>query len=113
MRAGFVAPWPCQRQIGISPSVAAELTKRLHRLIPGRGSYGGYQAFQWAVTHPEAMNAIVAVNTAPKGSGDQAQTEALVRRLAEDPNWNGGRYYENGGIERILTADRTTSTTTR
>ena len=32
-------------------------------------SYGGYQAFQWAVTHPEAMNAVVCVNTAPKGSG--------------------------------------------
>jgi len=29
---------------GISPSVAAELTKRGHRLIIGRGSYGGYQA---------------------------------------------------------------------
>ena len=29
---------------GISPSVAAELTKPGHRLILGRGSYGGYQA---------------------------------------------------------------------
>jgi gamma-glutamyltranspeptidase / glutathione hydrolase len=29
---------------GISPSVAAELTKRGHRLILSRGSYGGYQA---------------------------------------------------------------------
>jgi gamma-glutamyltranspeptidase/glutathione hydrolase len=29
---------------GISPSVATELTKRGHRLVPGRGSYGGYQA---------------------------------------------------------------------
>ena len=66
-------------------------------------SYGGYQAFQWAVTYPEEMNAVVCVNTAPKGSGDQRQTEALIARLAEDPNWNGGRYYANGGITRILT----------
>ncbi|WP_165982680.1 alpha/beta fold hydrolase [Dankookia rubra] len=66
-------------------------------------SYGGYQAFQWAVTYPEDMRAIIAVNTAPKGSGDQRQTAALVARLAEDPNWNGGRYYANGGIQRILT----------
>jgi gamma-glutamyltranspeptidase / glutathione hydrolase len=29
---------------GISPSVAAELTKRGHRLTLGRASYGGYQA---------------------------------------------------------------------
>jgi homoserine O-acetyltransferase len=65
-------------------------------------SYGGYQAFQWAVTYPEAMHAIIAVNTAPKGSGDQAQTRTLIERLAQDPNWNGGRYYENGGIQPTL-----------
>lgn len=69
-------------------------------------SYGGYQAFQWAVTYPEAMNAIIAVNTAPKGSGDQGQTAALVERLAQDPNWNGGRYYANGGIQGVLTEMR-------
>ena len=66
-------------------------------------SYGGYQAFQWGVTYPDAMNAIICVNTAPKGSGDQGQTRALEARLAEDADWNGGRFYANGGIARILT----------
>ena len=47
--------------------------------------YGGYQAFQWAVTYPDDMKAVICVNTAPKGSGDQRQTEALIARLAEDP----------------------------
>ena len=72
-------------------------------------SYGGYQAFQWAVTYPGEMNAVICVNTAPKGSGDQRQTQALVTRLAEDPSWNGGRYYANGGITRILTDIRITT----
>jgi hypothetical protein len=36
--------WPCHVKSGISPSVAAELAKRRHRLILGRDSYGGYQA---------------------------------------------------------------------
>ena len=45
MRAGFVAPLGLANvKSGISPSVAAELTKRGHRLILGRGFYGGYHA---------------------------------------------------------------------
>ena len=28
--------------------------------------------------------------------------EQLQKRLASDPNWNGGWYYENGGIARTL-----------
>src|SRR6478609_2768843 len=28
--------------------------------------------------------------------------EALQKRLASDPNWNGGWYYDNGGIARTL-----------
>jgi hypothetical protein len=34
--------WPCQRQIGNIP--IGRRAKRGHRLILGRGSYGGYQA---------------------------------------------------------------------
>lgn len=65
-------------------------------------SYGGYQAFQWAVTYPEAMNAIIAVNTAPAGSGNPADIQSQSDALARDPNWNGGRYYQNGGIPETL-----------
>ncbi|WP_431267119.1 alpha/beta fold hydrolase [Dankookia sp. P2] len=102
-------PWgPDFPAIAVTDIVAAQRTMLgllgVRHLVAVMGtSYGGYQAFQWAVTYPEAMNAIIAVNTAPKGSGDQRQTTALVARLAEDANWNGGRYYANGGIQQILT----------
>ena len=33
-------------------------------------SYGGFQAFQWAVTFPGLMDGIIAVSTALKGLGD-------------------------------------------
>ena len=66
-------------------------------------SYGGYQAWSWATLFPEAMNAIIAVNTAPKSTGGATATQAQIARLAQDPNWNGGRYYENGGIGAVMT----------
>src|SRR5258708_21594676 len=66
-------------------------------------SYGGYQAFQWAVTFPDFMTGIVVAVSAPKStSGPQALTD-LVARLATDPNWNGGWYYERGGVPIVMT----------
>jgi homoserine O-acetyltransferase len=69
-------------------------------------SFGGYQAFQWAVTYPEFMKGIVAVVTAPTGSGGQAAVDALVKRFAADPDWNGGWHYDRGGIVATLTEQR-------
>ena len=79
----------------------------VHRLVAVVGpSYGGFQAFQWAVSYPDAMSGVAAVVTAPKGSGKEADIQALVDRFAKDPNWNGGWYYERGGIPATLTALR-------
>ena len=69
-------------------------------------SYGGYQAFQWGVTYPDFMDGVVAVASAPKGNGGEAAVQALTAQLAQDPNWNGGRYYENGGILETMVAMR-------
>ena len=68
-------------------------------------SYGGFQAFQWAVTFPEFMDAIVAVVTAPKRPGE-SDIAGLQARLARDPNWNAGHYYDAGGIAETMTAIR-------
>jgi homoserine acetyltransferase len=38
-----------------------------HLVAVAGPSYGGYQAFQWAVAYPDFMDAIVPVNTAPWG----------------------------------------------
>ena len=65
-------------------------------------SMGGFQSFQWAASYPGFMKAIVPSVTAPRSPGGLDRVEALQKRLASDPNWNGGWYYENGGIARTL-----------
>lgn len=65
-------------------------------------SMGGFQSFQWAVSYPGFMKAIVPSVTAPRSPGGLERLEQLQKRLASDPNWNGGWYYENGGIARTL-----------
>ena len=69
-------------------------------------SYGGYQAFQWAVTYPDFMRGVVPVVTAPKSTGGADATQKLIAQLAEDPNWNGGWYYDKGGVAAVLTKMR-------
>jgi homoserine O-acetyltransferase len=70
-------------------------------------SYGGYQAFQWAVAYPDFMDAIVPVNTAPWASvNTDKQLAEVTARLATDPEWNGGRYYHTGGCKNVLTEIR-------
>ncbi len=65
-------------------------------------SYGGFQAFQWAVTFPDFMDAIVPVVSAPVRPGEM-DIPALQARLAKDANWNDGHYYEAGGIGPTMT----------
>ncbi|CAN5904879.1 homoserine O-acetyltransferase [soil metagenome] len=65
-------------------------------------SMGGFQSFQWAASYPGFMKAIVPSVSAPRAPGGLDRLEALQARLASDPNWNGGWYYENGGIARTL-----------
>ena len=65
-------------------------------------SMGGFQSFQWAASYPGFMKAIVPSVTAPRSPGGLERLEQLQKRLASDPNWNGGWYYENGGIAHTL-----------
>jgi homoserine O-acetyltransferase len=74
-----------------------------HLVAVAGPSFGGYQTFQWGVTYPDFMDGLVAVVSAPKGSGGEAAVKSLVDQLAKDPNWNGGWYYDKGGIQAALT----------
>jgi homoserine O-acetyltransferase len=73
-----------------------------HLVAVAGPSFGGYQTYQWGVTYPDFMDGLVAVVSAPKGSGGEAAVKSLVDFLAKDPNWNGGWYYDNGGIAKTL-----------
>jgi homoserine O-acetyltransferase len=77
-----------------------------HLVAVAGPSFGGYQAFQWAVAYPEMMDGIVAVVTAPRGSATESGLAELQARLATDPQWNGGRYYDRGGAKTALTEIR-------
>jgi len=63
-------------------------------------SYGGFQAFQWAVDYPDAMRGIAAVVTSPKLPPERsdANVARLMAALSQHPNWNGGDYYDTGGV---------------
>src|SRR6478672_5338013 len=73
-----------------------------HLVAVAGPSFGGYQTYQWGVTYPDMMDGLVPVVTAPKGSGGEAAVKSLVDQLAKDPNWNGGWYYDKGGILTAL-----------
>ncbi len=77
-----------------------------HLVAVAGPSFGGYQAFQWGVTHADFVDGLVPVVSAPRGSGGEAAVKALVDQLAQDPHWNNGRYYDNGGVTATLTAMR-------
>jgi len=74
-----------------------------HLVVVAGPSYGGYQAFQWAVSYPGFMDGIVPVVTAPKSQNVEKNLAELQARLATDPEWNGGWYYDTGGAKTVLT----------
>jgi homoserine O-acetyltransferase len=78
-----------------------------HLVAVAGPSYGGYQAFQWAVAYPGFMDAVVPVNTAPWASvNTDKQLAEVAARLSADPEWHGGRYYGKGGAKTALTEIR-------
>ena len=63
-------------------------------------SSGGFQAFQWAVNYPDMMQGIAAIVTSPVVPRERSagNLERLLSTLSKDPNWNGGDYYDRGGV---------------
>src|SRR5215472_2765659 len=53
-----------------------------HLVVVAGPSYGGYQAFQWAVSYPGFMAGIAAVVTAPRNQRGGDATQSLIRELA-------------------------------
>jgi homoserine O-acetyltransferase len=81
----------------------------IDRLVAVVGpSYGGFQAFQWAVAYPDMMRGIAAVVTSPTVSRERSagNLERLLTTLSKDPNWNDGDYYNCGGVLETMTQIR-------
>lgn len=68
-------------------------------------SYGGYQAFQWAVDYPSAMKGIAAVVTGVTVPRERSEgrVASFTETLSKNPNWNGGDYYDTGGVLDTMT----------
>jgi len=64
-------------------------------------SYGGFQAFQWAVTFPEAMDGIVPVVTSPLPPTSD-RVAGLMKWFGPDPAFNNGDYYDRGGVRETM-----------
>lgn len=76
------------------------------RVVAGP-SYGGMQAFQWAVDYPELVEAIVPVMSSPGGPVGMPDGEGFRRRLAAHPVWNGGDYYaDRPALDDLMTEFR-------
>jgi homoserine O-acetyltransferase len=71
-------------------------------------SYGGFQAFQWAVDYPGMMKGIAPIVTSPLVPRERSEgnVERLLAALSKDPNWNGGDYYDRGGVLEAVTQIR-------
>jgi len=58
-------------------------------------SMGAQQAFQWAVSHPADVDAIVALcGTAKTYGHGRVRLESAISALTADPRWKGGDYTE-------------------
>jgi homoserine O-acetyltransferase len=90
----------------------ADIVTAQHRLLDHLGvrhlravvgpSYGGFQAFQWAVTFPDFMDGIVPVVTSPLPPASD-RVAGLMQWFGADRNFNNGDYYENGGVKATAT----------
>lgn len=68
-------------------------------------SYGGFQALAWGETFPDFMRGLVPVVTGPQAP-EKGAADRLLKRFAADPAWNGGHYYDAGGLINTMAALR-------
>ncbi len=86
--------------VGVQHRLLMQLGVTHLRAVVGP-SYGGWQALQWALDHPDTVDAIGVLMsglTHPPGLG-RASTLAKFAGSAE---WHGGRYYDHGGMPLTL-----------
>ncbi len=74
------------------------------------GSLGGMQAFEWAITYPDQVEAVVAIASTHALQPQGVAWNAIAREsIMRDPAWQQGNYYETGqapdagmGVARML-----------
>ncbi len=60
------------------------------------GSMGGFQAMKWAIYYPDFVEHLVIIASSPRFSSQALGFEIVARDvITQDPDFNGGDYYEN------------------
>ncbi len=78
--------------VAVQRRLQAALGVRSWRAVIG-GSMGGMQALEWAVTHPDDVQALVAIGIGARHSAWAIGLNEVARRaIMADPQWHGGRY---------------------
>lgn len=58
-------------------------------------SLGGMRSLEWAISHPDRVEAICTIGSSAVATGDQIGTASIqIRAIKSDPYFNGGDYYE-------------------
>ncbi|ACL70703.1 homoserine O-acetyltransferase MetX [Halothermothrix orenii] len=61
------------------------------------GSLGGMQALRWGVDYPELVRQVVAISAPARlRAREIAYNTIASRAIKNDPDWQGGRYYNTG-----------------
>jgi homoserine O-acetyltransferase/O-succinyltransferase len=68
-------------------------------------SYGGLQALQWALDHPDRVDAIGVISSGLRSPPGLSKAQQIAR-LAASPQWHDGRYHDRGGMVETLLALR-------
>ncbi len=111
IRAATGKPWGPE----FPPITLADIVNAQHRLLAGLGvkhlravvgpSYGGLQALQWALDHPDKVDGcgvVVSGLYSPPGL-DGASAKA---KYAHHPDWHGGWHYGHAGLRELLLEQR-------
>jgi homoserine O-acetyltransferase len=63
------------------------------------GSMGGMQVLEWVATYPDSVFAAVPIATSSYHSAQNIAFNEVGRQaIFADPNWHGGRYWEQGQV---------------
>jgi homoserine O-acetyltransferase len=58
-------------------------------------SLGGMRALEWAIAHPDRVQAICTIGSSAVATGDQIGAASIqIRAIKSDPFFNAGDYYE-------------------
>lgn len=89
--------------VTIGDMVAAQLRladrlgiERLH--AAAGGCMGGFQVLEWMTRHPDRLDNAIVISATPRTTAHNLGLwEVLRQALMQDPNFNGGDYYDGPG----------------